>query len=114
MSALQYNDDANEVVRAGAEWGYKYNWNFFGGMVRANWGGDVEEYIRECKNNLSGLANCEWFETKETGAGGTIALLARGAALVAAWAALSQRTGGPRDSTPPPTPHRPGLPAPRP
>ena len=65
VTALQYNDDGAEMIRAGAEWGHKYNWAFFGGMVRANWQGDVDEYISECRNNPSGLTNCEWFETEE-------------------------------------------------
>ena len=34
-------------------------------MVRANWGGDVDEFVREEKNNPNGLGNRDWFETDE-------------------------------------------------
>ena len=35
------------------------------GMVRANWNGDVDEFVREEKHNPNGLANCDWWETEE-------------------------------------------------
>ena len=65
MVAMQENDVPDEVARAGEDWGYRYNWQFFSGMVRANWRGDVDEFVREEKNNLNGIANCDWFETEE-------------------------------------------------
>lgn len=34
-------------------------------MVRANWRGDIDTFVREAANNPTGLANCEWFNTEE-------------------------------------------------
>ena len=65
MVALQESDVPEEVERNGVDWGHRYQWKFFNGMVRANWGGDVDEFVREEKNNPNGLANCDWFETDE-------------------------------------------------
>lgn len=71
MIALQENDELAEATKNGEDWGLRYNWRFFGEMVRANWRGDVEEFVRDSKNNRNGLANCEWFDTDEE----TIALI---------------------------------------
>ena len=65
MVALQENDSAEHVVSKGVEWGRRFNWKFFGGMVRANWHGDIDTFVREAVNNPTGLANCEWFNTEE-------------------------------------------------
>ena len=64
LCALQENDQPDEVARNGEHWGHRYNWEFFNGMVRANWP-CVDEFVREANNNPSGLANCDWFETEE-------------------------------------------------
>ena len=65
MVALQENDSAEHVASRGVEWGRRFNWNFFCGMVRANWQGSVDTFVREAINNPTGLANCEWFNTEE-------------------------------------------------
>jgi hypothetical protein len=63
--ASQENDSLEEVARAGVDWGLRYQWRFFNGMTRANWNGDVDEFMQECHNNPSGIVNCAWFETEE-------------------------------------------------
>lgn len=65
MVALQDNDVPAEVNVRSEDWGRRYNWGFFSGMVRANWRGDVEEFVREARNNPTGMANCDHFETDE-------------------------------------------------
>jgi hypothetical protein len=65
MCALQENDAPELVLERGVDWGRRYNWGFFGSMVRANWGGDVSTFVREARNNPTGMANCDWFDTEE-------------------------------------------------
>jgi len=65
LIALQENDALDEVTRRGVDWGRRFQWGFFSGMVRANWHGDVDDFIREDNNNPNGLTHCEWFETEE-------------------------------------------------
>ena len=65
MVALQENDNMDLVLNRGLDWGRRFNWNFFGGMVRANWRGSVDEFCREARNNPTGMAGCEWFNTVE-------------------------------------------------
>lgn len=65
MVALQENDNVDLVLNRGIDWGRRYTWQFFGGMVRANWRGSVDEYCRESRNNPTGMAGCEWFNTIE-------------------------------------------------
>ena len=65
LVALQENDSLEQVTRRGEDWGHRYSWTFLSGMARANWQGDVNGFVREAKNNVNGLACCEWFETDE-------------------------------------------------
>ena len=65
MRANQRNDAAEEVIKRGADWGRRYNWLFFNDVVRANWGGDPDEFCRQERNQPKGLANCEEFNIEE-------------------------------------------------
>ena len=65
MRANQRNDAAKEVIKRGADWGRRYNWQFFNDVVRANWGGDPDEFCRQERNQPKGLANCEEFNIEE-------------------------------------------------
>jgi len=55
MVALQENGSPEHVISRGADWGRRYNWCwcFFNGMVRANWHGDVDEFVRLCVDQLN-------------------------------------------------------------
>lgn len=72
MVALQENDLAECVMSRGVDWGRRYNWRFTCGMLRAKWRGDADGFVREARNNPTGLASCEWFTTEED----TIAVMA--------------------------------------